>query len=250
MAEYTPEVLRQLQLAEVDMLEVFINICKKYNINYFAIYGTAIGCLRHRGFIPWDDDIDIGMLWEDYVKLRSIPKEEWGDSIILCDPSDDNENHYFPYPRIYKLGTTFLPESFSSVKDRKKNNTGVSYNGIWIDILIFHKFLTIEEMKKAKNKAILLRKQYLYAKKSKVIGMEHGMPRKLLAIVQNVFSKYVNFTQHAPEKTIWEKYMALFANKGDLVTTIDYPHNNCPERTMLKMEEVFPVLRDYMVKSA
>ena len=96
MAEYSPEVLKQLQNVEVDMLEIFVRICEKYDIKYFAIYGTAIGCIRHQGFIPWDDDIDVGMLWEDYKKLRAVPKEEWGDSVILCDPSDDNEDHYFP----------------------------------------------------------------------------------------------------------------------------------------------------------
>ena len=241
MAEYSPEVLKQLQKAEVDMLEVFTRVCDKYGINYFAVYGTAIGCLRHQGFIPWDDDIDVGMLWDDYVKLREVPKEEWGESIVLCDPSDDNENHYFPYPRLYKIGTTLLPESFSSVRERTRNNTGISYNGIWIDILIYHRFQTLEEMQNAKNRAITLRKQYLYSKKEKIVGMEHGLPRKLIAIGQNAFSKLSNLTQDSPEKKIWNKYMSLFEDKGELVTTVDYPYNNCPERTMLKLDEVFPL---------
>ena len=61
MAEYSPEVLKQLQNTEVDMLEVLVRICEKYDIKYFAIYGTAIGCIRHQGFIPWDDDVDVAL---------------------------------------------------------------------------------------------------------------------------------------------------------------------------------------------
>ena len=242
MAEYSPDVLKQLQNAEVDMLEVFVRVCEKYHIDYFAVYGTAIGCLRHQGFIPWDDDIDIGMLWKDYQKLRAVPKDEWGESIILCDPSDDNENHYFPYPRLYRLGTTLLPESFSSVRDRKRNNTGITYNGIWIDILIYHRFRTVEEMQGAKKQAITLRKQYLYSKKEKIVGMEHGILRKLIALGQNVYSKLTNLTHKAPEKAIWLKYMSLFEDKGEIITTVDYPYNNCPERTMLQENEIFPLI--------
>ena len=149
MAEYSPEVLKQLQNTEVDMLEVLVRICEKYDIKYFAIYGTAIGCIRHQGFIPWDDDIDVGMLWEDYKKLRAVPKEEWGDSVILCDPSDDNEDHYFPYPRLYRVGTTLVPEAFASLRDRKRNNTGIACNGVWVDIFLFHRFETLEEIRDA-----------------------------------------------------------------------------------------------------
>lgn len=241
MAEYLPQILKEVQKTEVDMLETFVGICERNRIDYFAIYGTAIGCVRHKGFIPWDDDIDVGMLWDDYLKLRAVPKEEWGNSLVLCDPSDDNENHYFPYPRIYKLGTTMLPESFESVRDRTKNNTGVKYNGIWIDILIFHKFQNLEEVKTAKKQAMTLRKKYLYSKKEKIIGMEHGALRKLLAIGQNIFSRYTNYKSKAPEKEIWQEYMALFRDKGRLLTTVDYPYNNCPERTLLELDDVFPL---------
>lgn len=241
MAEYSPEVLKQLQNTEVDMLEVLVRICEKYDIKYFAIYGTAIGCIRHQGFIPWDDDIDVGMLWEDYKKLRAVPKEEWGDSVVLCDPSDDNEDHYFPYPRLYRVGTTLVPEAFALLRDRKRNNTGIACNGVWVDIFLFHRFETLEEIREAKERSILLRKRYLYSKKEKIVGREHGLPRKLIALGQNAYSRFVNRTQKAPEKAIWEKYMALFAEKGDLVTTVDYPYDDCPEHTALRMDEIFPL---------
>ena len=159
----------------------------------------------------------------------------------MCDPSDDNEDHYFPYPRLYRVGTTLVPEAFASLRDRKRNNTGIACNGVWVDIFLFHRFETLEEIREAKERSILLRKRYLYSKKEKIVGREHGLPRKLIALGQNAYSRFVNRTQRAPEKAIWEKYMALFAEKGELVTTVDYPYDDCPEHTALRMDEIFPL---------
>ena len=61
--QYEPEVLKRLQNEELGILKDFIKICEKYDINYFVMYGTAIGAVRHNGFIPWDDDMDICMLF-------------------------------------------------------------------------------------------------------------------------------------------------------------------------------------------
>ena len=72
----TANDLRKLQDAEFDMLKMLINICKKYDLQYYIIGGTLLGAIRHGGFIPWDDDIDIAMPRKDYEKLINILKEE------------------------------------------------------------------------------------------------------------------------------------------------------------------------------
>ena len=63
--------LREVQLEELNLLKDFDQFCKKYNLKYSLCYGTLIGAARHKGFIPWDDDIDVCMPRPDYERLKS-----------------------------------------------------------------------------------------------------------------------------------------------------------------------------------
>ncbi|MBQ9659242.1 MAG: LicD family protein [Clostridia bacterium] len=65
----TKSDLRKLQLKELDILKSVIEVCNKRNLKYYIVGGTLIGAIRHGGFIPWDDDMDIAMPREDYEKL-------------------------------------------------------------------------------------------------------------------------------------------------------------------------------------
>lgn len=68
--ELTPKQFRKMQLAQLDMLIDFDRVCRKHDINYVIFTGTLLGAVRHKGFIPWDDDADIGILREDYEKFK------------------------------------------------------------------------------------------------------------------------------------------------------------------------------------
>ena len=80
---YEPEVLKQLQGEILSILDDFIRICEDYHLEYFGIAGTGIGALRHKGFIPWDDDIDVGMPREDYERFLQIAQKECGEEYFL-----------------------------------------------------------------------------------------------------------------------------------------------------------------------
>lgn len=76
-------VLRQCQLAELYLLDVFAEICEKHHLTYFIDAGTALGAARHGGFIPWDDDIDVGMPIKDYKKFLKIASKELPDNLMV-----------------------------------------------------------------------------------------------------------------------------------------------------------------------
>lgn len=112
-----------LQKIELEMLLEVDRICKKFNIRYFLIAGTLLGAIRHKGFIPWDDDIDIVMPLKDYIRFCKVVEKE------LC-------NEYF----FQNFKTDTIALWFAKI--RKNNTTAIQINhknrkhhqGIWIDI--------------------------------------------------------------------------------------------------------------------
>ncbi|MCD7888487.1 MAG: LicD family protein [Oscillospiraceae bacterium] len=88
--------LRKLQLALLENIKVFVAICEKYGLRYFMIGGTMLGAIRHKGFIPWDDDVDMGMPREDYeIFLKIAPAEMPKGYAFLNYKSNANYHRYF-----------------------------------------------------------------------------------------------------------------------------------------------------------
>ena len=73
---YVSGMLKKAWAAEIKVLTVIAEICEKYNIQWYADNGTLLGAVRHGGFIPWDDDMDICMLRDDFVKFQQVVEEE------------------------------------------------------------------------------------------------------------------------------------------------------------------------------
>lgn len=81
--------LRKLQLSELDILKKFHEVCEKHNLTYYLTGGTLLGAVRHKGFIPWDDDIDVVMPYDDYKKLCKLPSEVFGEEFFLQNADTD-----------------------------------------------------------------------------------------------------------------------------------------------------------------
>lgn len=124
--------LKKVHEVEIEILDEIDRICKKHKIKYFLVGGTLLGAVRHKGFIPWDDDIDISMLREDYDKFIDIclNTNELSEKYFLhCDETD--ENYWLPFIKVRKNNTTFN-EKF--VKDYD------THKGIFVDIFPYDNF--------------------------------------------------------------------------------------------------------------
>jgi lipopolysaccharide cholinephosphotransferase len=121
------QLLRKLQKTELEILDCFVDFCHNHNLKYFLIGGTLLGAIRHKGFIPWDDDIDIGMVREDYEKLIELFYNEFDNEYYLKSLKN-SEPYWFHYVKICKKNTLFHENDFITIKQS---------NGIFIDVLPF-----------------------------------------------------------------------------------------------------------------
>lgn len=121
---YDMNNLRTMQLMLVDILKTFHDYCEMHSLRYYAAYGTALGAARHKGIIPWDDDIDVTMPRPDYEKLI----EQFNDNninkrYVLESPNSSDKKYMFEYAKIYDTKTTLIENHRHELK-----------RGIFIDI--------------------------------------------------------------------------------------------------------------------
>ena len=104
--EYDDDVLTHLHNVELMILKDFIGICEKYDLEYFVAYGTALGAIRHNGFIPWDDDVDVYLFRKDYEKFLEIMRTEDNNKyVVLC--GENYDDYYSPFAKLSLKGTKF-----------------------------------------------------------------------------------------------------------------------------------------------
>ena len=79
--------------SQLKVLQEFDRVCSKYSLKWFAFVGTLLGAVRHGGFIPWDDDVDIAMLREDYTKFLSVAPTELPNGYVIINYNKDDHNY-------------------------------------------------------------------------------------------------------------------------------------------------------------
>ena len=104
---YDPKVLDKLHGLQIEMLQDLEKICRRYNLQYFAVFGTALGATRHQGFIPWDDDIDVGMMRDDYEIFIRVVEREMGDKYQILTPEID-KRYACNVTKFQRKGTKFV----------------------------------------------------------------------------------------------------------------------------------------------
>ena len=121
--------IKAVQGRILEVMKYIDKLCRCNNINYYIMGGTALGAVRHGGFIPWDDDLDIFMTPEEYLKFKSAFKKDHSKQFVIQEWRTVPE--YLEYAKVRMNGTTFIEEAF---KDRKD-----LHQGIYVDIMILHK---------------------------------------------------------------------------------------------------------------
>ncbi len=112
---------KELKSMLVDMLAWFHEFCEENNLRYYVVGGTMLGAVRHQGFIPWDDDIDVAMPDTDYKRLTELLKTK--ERYILETPETDAKDYFYTFSKIYDTHTTLV-----------ENNKYKTKRGIYIDI--------------------------------------------------------------------------------------------------------------------
>lgn len=113
--------LWRVQQIQIELLTEFDRICRKYDLRYNISFGTLLGAVRHGGFIPWDDDIDVTMPWEDYDKLDEILEQELDCNLYYYRTPKNEENNHLIFKHLERKGTLYTKLG----RDKLKNKIGV-----------------------------------------------------------------------------------------------------------------------------
>ena len=147
------EELRKVQLVQLEIALEIKRICEEHNIKYFLDSGTLLGAIRHKGFIPWDDDLDIGMEREEYNKFLKVIPDSLGDKFEM--QSWENDDHYgHPFIKIRKKNTKYV----EMVCPHQK------IQGIFVDVFPYDIFPEDKDQQRKQGRKIEILKRFLYTK--------------------------------------------------------------------------------------
>jgi len=111
MVQLTELQLKKLHEIQVEMLLEVKRVCEKHDIKYSLIGGTLLGAIRHQGYIPWDDDADVGLLREDYEKFRNVCEQELDSSKFYFQDDRNTKGYRWGYGKLRRKNTLFLREN-------------------------------------------------------------------------------------------------------------------------------------------
>lgn len=175
--QYEQEVLRRLQMVELEILEAVDSVCREYGITYFLDSGTVLGARRHGGFIPWDDDIDLGMPREDYERFLEVAPAALGERFcVTCSRTNPRQAALFA--KVMLAGTRFVTD--------ETEEAGFD-QGVFVDIFPYDAVCAESDAAKWQRKRCMMWQSISYLYHSKHIVVPHkGAMGTIEAIVCRV----------------------------------------------------------------
>lgn len=147
--------LNAIKKVQLGLLKKFVAVCEAYDLSYCVFYGTLLGAVRHKGYVPWDDDVDVLMPRADYDRLLAVAEEAFENPYFLQTPESDEECFYGGYSKLRNSNTAGIEE----------RNRGMKCNqGIWIDVFPLDAVPGEEEEKLQQKKEIQFYQRLLMKK--------------------------------------------------------------------------------------
>ncbi len=175
--------MQRLQSVNLEMIKLFTDICRRHNLTYFALGGTLLGAVRHQGFIPWDDDVDMGMPRPDYEKFLKIAREELpqaapeGRYRLRTIELDDDYRTYFC--KIEDTQIKLLREFFSRDSVEKKSIYA------WIDIMPIDGMpAESDKFRRHHQRMLRARKQIAFSLMDKCMGTSKKRSKQQMFIIR------------------------------------------------------------------
>ena len=215
MQENVDNEVKRLQSRELEILKAIAELFEKNNIDFWLAYGTTLGCVRHNGFIPWDDDVDIFIKGEDYARVVKIFEEQDTGNLALHD-FNTAEGYPYIFPKIIDKSTKLKEKEY-------EDNEYVG--GVYVDLFLLFELPNNKLIRRIKEKI-------RYIRYAKIRGYYKNLKNisGLKALFVKLLKKTVNCKR--VQKKLYKGYTKPFKNNKRFLIE---PNVFC-EKNLIKSE--------------